>query len=261
MKIRSGSGRASGGPLREMAAMASLAGLSLATSGCSFLFVKPPRPPDSGTYSRCTSSNWAPVLDSLVTTVQAVRITLDLVEPDSAFQNAVLNRGSDLAIGVALGTVFVSSAAYGFVEVTRCREGPKREPSPAADESEPEASGPRTPGTASAPPPPGDAGAPGSPLAFDVATARAGLLTALSIASVECKATGTRVVNLTYLRGGSVGELAFEPPFEGGAVGACVERFVRRATLPSFDGDEVRVRKRFDFDAARATAPADAGAR
>lgn len=91
--------------------------LVLGSSGCSLLFVKAREPGGGG---RCTRSQVAPVLDSLVTVGQMVRTGYAIGAPDSAYHDAPLSREADIALGATFATVFLASAVYGFSSVDAC---------------------------------------------------------------------------------------------------------------------------------------------
>lgn len=106
-------------------AAASLLLLS-STSGCSFIFVRPP-PSDGRLTARvgakdCTSSKLAPGFDTAFGALELVRTGMAAGADDSVYENpnAPLSREADIALGVGFTALFVSSAIYGFVNTSRC---------------------------------------------------------------------------------------------------------------------------------------------
>ena len=104
-------------------AVSALLGLA-ASSGCSYAFVEGPPPPSANAgLVRCTTGMWAPVLDSAVAGLQSVRLLLaaNASDADYDYDQATLSRDWDLGIGIAMLTVFGSSAVFGYLRVTECR--------------------------------------------------------------------------------------------------------------------------------------------
>ena len=108
-------------------ALAALAASALTCTGCSLLFTK--KAPDSienvpvTAPVRCTSSVWAPVIDSLVGSFQVVRTGMAISNDESDYPaNATLTREADIALGASLAAVFLSSAVYGYVVTDECRD-------------------------------------------------------------------------------------------------------------------------------------------
>lgn len=104
-----------------MKTTALLLALTLLVNGCSMLFVRPPRPSGGAGPGGCTTNKVAPVLDTMFTGWQAVRITIAATASEDAYRGAPLTREADLLIGVLLGVVGASSAIYGFSAVNECR--------------------------------------------------------------------------------------------------------------------------------------------
>jgi hypothetical protein len=107
----------------ELAVVALGAGLTCA--GCSFTFVTPPPSRSAGSEPRpnveCTTSNVAPIVDSVVTSYETFRVAYAAFGPDSAYRDSPIPRDADLALGVAFGGAFLASAIYGYVNTARCR--------------------------------------------------------------------------------------------------------------------------------------------
>lgn len=94
-----------------------VAALGASNAGCSLIFVKEPsepRPRD------CTSSAFAPVLDTILGGYQVVRTGAALGADDSVYEDAPINRTADVALGIGFTTLFVASAAYGYVNTSKC---------------------------------------------------------------------------------------------------------------------------------------------
>ena len=129
-------------PSRSSFRSAVLLGVVLLNTGCSLLFVN--RPPAAEEVSgrpwaiSCTSSKAAPIVDTLVTGLEATRIALAVNAPDSTYQasDQPLSRGADIGLGLSFGALFLSSAIYGYVETTQCSQLKQRSeqiaPMPAA---------------------------------------------------------------------------------------------------------------------------------
>jgi hypothetical protein len=106
-----------------------------ASCGCSLTFVTPPpaaaAPGTARPHVECTTSNVAPILDSVVTGYEAFRVGFAALGPDSAYRHSPIDRDADLALGLAFGAAFAGSAIYGFVSTARCRrikQGPPATP-------------------------------------------------------------------------------------------------------------------------------------
>ncbi len=106
-----------------------------ACGGCSLTFVTPPpsavAPSAARPHVDCTTSNVAPILDSVLTGYEAFRVGFAALGPDSAYRRSPIDRDADLALGVAFGAAFAGSAIYGFVSTARCRrikQGPPSTP-------------------------------------------------------------------------------------------------------------------------------------
>jgi hypothetical protein len=153
--------------------LAAVAALGLTCSGCSLLFTK--KAPSSTENLpvtapvKCTSSVVAPVVDSIVGTLQVVRTGMAISADESDYgANPTITREMDIGIGATLATLFVTSAVYGFVVTNDCRTFKARQAGFPRDGDEPRkerydlpplpVDSDRTdlPPGASAPPPTGD---------------------------------------------------------------------------------------------------------
>lgn len=148
--------------------------LVVSSTGCSFIFVKPPPSPEPGTTSagpgRCTSSKVAPVLDTLFTGLEGARIVYAATAADSVYSDPKqpLSRGTDIALGVGFAALFLSSAVYGYINTAECserRKGPggttlNRDDDRAGDWSKPPETTEKWGRDQSAPPPAAPAEAP-----------------------------------------------------------------------------------------------------
>lgn len=122
--------------------------------GCSFLFVeRAPAKVAPDTRPDCTTSVAAPVVDTVVATLQGVRTVIALAASDADYSDAPISREADIAFGVGFSVLFAASAAYGFGATSTC-DRVQRDASASA-----EPAGPREPSSAtrlapSARPPP-----------------------------------------------------------------------------------------------------------
>jgi hypothetical protein len=107
----------------RLVAVAAAVVLSGLVPGCSFMFVKPPPPPEERSpIVRCTSSNALPVVDLLVGMLQIMRTMIAVSATDADYTKSAIPREGDIAIGVGLSAVFLSSAVVGMRETGKCRE-------------------------------------------------------------------------------------------------------------------------------------------
>jgi len=92
-------------------------------SGCSFMFVKPPRKEVPGRVEAagCTASMTAPAVDGVITGLQAVRTMFALSLSDTDYRGMALDRNTDITLGVVFMAVFGISAIYGVSNVNTCR--------------------------------------------------------------------------------------------------------------------------------------------
>jgi hypothetical protein len=112
--------------------------LALACSSCSFVFVQPPHHVEdqlAESPRHCTSSKAAPIVDTLITGLEAVRTGLAVSADDSAYQNSPIDRKTDIGLGVGLTALFLASSIYGFYETGQCHANVPRTHTP--DDSEP----------------------------------------------------------------------------------------------------------------------------
>ena len=231
------------------------------TPGCSLLFVKgPPSPPHHARVGECTTSRLAPGFDIMFAGLEVVRLGLDVVANDQAFQGAPINRATDIAIGAMLGALFVSSAVYGLSATGRCSDATEDEV--AEQQSESDSTRDKPPVAAAKAKESQEVPATARPqMAFDLRAAQSAVLAAFGEAAHTCRLSGKREVTLTYRGDGHVSNVVFEPPFEDAAAGSCAEKSARGASVPAFDGDEFLVRKHIDFGIAERNAKGgDAGA-
>lgn len=104
-----------------------LVSLAASSAGCSFIFVRPPPSVDAGTIDsgsrRCTTSKVAPVLDTLFTGLQGARIVYAATASDKTYsESQPISRSTDIALGITMAAVFLSSAVYGYVTTAKCSE-------------------------------------------------------------------------------------------------------------------------------------------
>ena len=107
-----------------VAALALHASLCLAAgSGCSLGLTRgPPERLEPNEPVRCTKSYALPVLDGLYTGLQVVRVLYAVSLTDTDYQGAVLDRPTDISLGVGLGVLSAISMAVGVNRVGRCNE-------------------------------------------------------------------------------------------------------------------------------------------
>ncbi|MEO8904530.1 MAG: hypothetical protein ABI488_19175 [Polyangiaceae bacterium] len=101
-----------------------LVSLTGALPGCSFLFVSPPPSNTGGLPSeepvKCTKSKAAPVVDTVVTGLEAARVGFALAASDRTYDSAPISRTTDIALGLGLLALFATSATYGYVVTGKC---------------------------------------------------------------------------------------------------------------------------------------------
>ena len=118
--------------LRRFVATAVIASLALGSptllGGCSLAFVRPAKKDASGQYqpAGCSTSRTAPVADIAITFLQMLRTAYALSLSGSDYRDSVLTRNTDIALGIALTTLFASSAAVGLKVTGTCREATLR---------------------------------------------------------------------------------------------------------------------------------------
>ena len=95
--------------------------------GCSWLFVEAPpaqvRPSEPVT---CTRGKAAPIIDSVVTGFQTVRVVYALTQSEADYKDFPISRGADIGIGLGLTVLFAASAAYGFGATASCAAAEQR---------------------------------------------------------------------------------------------------------------------------------------
>jgi hypothetical protein len=115
--------------LRETSLSAALAALfALSSTGCSLLFVNERPSPRPGSLApaaaKCTSSQVAPVLDTIFAGLEAARTVYAASADDSVYENPnqPLSRGTDVALGLGFTALFLGSSLYGYVATRNCRK-------------------------------------------------------------------------------------------------------------------------------------------
>jgi hypothetical protein len=96
--------------------------VAMLAGGCSFIFVSRPTEEDRRGSARCTTSNAAPVVDTLLTAFQVVRTGYALSLSDADYEGRGLSRSADVGFGIGLTALAAASAIYGFTNVGECRE-------------------------------------------------------------------------------------------------------------------------------------------
>lgn len=99
--------------------------------GCSALFVTGPPsssdpPPPLDRPLECTTSDAAPLVDTAIVGVQAVRVVYAAQAKDHEYRDFPINRTADLSIGASLLTLFTISALYGFSTTSECSKAKQR---------------------------------------------------------------------------------------------------------------------------------------
>jgi len=144
-------------------------------SGCSALFVRPlPENYQHMARVRCTRNTTAPVIDTLVAGLEAIRTAYAFGLSESDYNGMPLTRSTDILVGASFVAVYGASAAYGFYATNKCREAldddsprprspvrPRRTiVVPAPPPAEPAPPAPEVPAAASASPSPDGAAPP-----------------------------------------------------------------------------------------------------
>ena len=102
--------------------------LALSNTGCSLLFVNERPSPRPGSLApaaaKCTSSQVAPVLDTIFTGLEVARVLYAASADDSVYKNPnqPLSRGTDIALGLGFTALFLGSSLYGFTATRSCRK-------------------------------------------------------------------------------------------------------------------------------------------
>jgi len=110
--------------------LACLAGWSC---GCSFTFMNTAPAGAARGQARphldCTTSHAAPIIDSVVATYQLVGVGYAATRDDSDYENHLISRQADMAIGAGFAALFTGSAVYGYVSAAHCRRVKRGPPS------------------------------------------------------------------------------------------------------------------------------------
>lgn len=107
-----------------MPAPALLSLVLVASSGCSFLFTT--QAPSNVDLARtpgpveCTSGRAAPIVDTILATLEVAGIGLAATQPDSYYADYPISRSTDIALGAGWASLFTASAIYGYVVTARC---------------------------------------------------------------------------------------------------------------------------------------------
>jgi hypothetical protein len=99
--------------------------LLVATGGCSFLFVEgPPREHRQMAYFDCTESRLVPILETILVAAEGLYLSAALRASDAEWEedNDGLDRDDAIALSVVRGSVFATSAVFGYVRSSDCRE-------------------------------------------------------------------------------------------------------------------------------------------
>ena len=104
---------------RPRPGIVALAVVAVATAGCSFIFVQPPREglPDHGA-AECTTVAAAPMIDLILAGANAIG-TLYFAEHTTVTSN---NAGPTVGVGLSIAAVWAISAIYGFRNTSRCTD-------------------------------------------------------------------------------------------------------------------------------------------
>src|SRR6478736_3552131 len=94
--------------------------------GCSFLFTTAPKGPAPSTEQaqyaphECTTSKAAPIVDTVIAGLEAVRTGYAVAAPDSVYEGAPISRGVDIGFGLGFLALFGASAIYGYYVTGEC---------------------------------------------------------------------------------------------------------------------------------------------
>jgi hypothetical protein len=69
-----------------------------------------------------TTSNVAPVLDTIWTAIQVVRVGVALSLSEEDYEGSGLSRGADLTLGVLFGALGAAGMYYGYTRTAKCRD-------------------------------------------------------------------------------------------------------------------------------------------
>lgn len=112
--------------VREMQASTlkgAILALCVCLSGCSLLFVKavPPKTERARPHHvECTSGKAAPVLDTVLGTLEGIGTVVAVGRSDDDYADAAYDRSTAVALGLVFTTMWVTSAAYGYTMTSRC---------------------------------------------------------------------------------------------------------------------------------------------
>jgi len=92
--------------------------------GCSFVFVEVPPPPERRVgIVKCTTSSAAPVIDLVLVALQAFGFLRAATGEEVQYRNDTgLSREAGIWLSLGFGTLYASSAIYGFNRISECRE-------------------------------------------------------------------------------------------------------------------------------------------
>jgi hypothetical protein len=113
-------------------ALAGCLATTLAVTGCSFAFVRPPRDRDGPRAAlRCTTSAGAPVADTLLVVVNGALLLF------VASQDNLVDKPTAVGLRLTATGLWLASAVYGFYNTSRCadlqRQAHERDPRLLAD--------------------------------------------------------------------------------------------------------------------------------
>jgi len=94
-----------------------------AGSGCSLALTRgPPERLEPNEPVRCTKSYALPVLDGLFAGLQVVRVLYAVSITDADYQGMMIDRPTDIGLGIGLGVLSAISMAVGVSRVGHCNE-------------------------------------------------------------------------------------------------------------------------------------------
>ncbi len=103
---------------------------ALASGGCSLVFVsRPPSDVQAIPVTKqidCTTSRAAPILDTVLGGLEAVRTGVALAAKDSDYAKLPISKGADIGFGVAFTALFAASAIYGYNSTAQCSDEKER---------------------------------------------------------------------------------------------------------------------------------------
>jgi hypothetical protein len=102
-----------------------VAWLGLWCGACSLVFSAPPPAGAERGQARpfvdCSTSNVAPIIDSVLASYELVGSGLALAADDDDYRKYPISRRTDIALGLGFAAAFVGSAVYGYSSAARCR--------------------------------------------------------------------------------------------------------------------------------------------